>query len=163
VPARNLAPAQTLHWRSWYNLQPGDGARITSFRSSRFAPYAMSKAASRWPPSPITIRDMAAITTPSASALCVRCAGIAIKASGPSTSAAIAWPLAMTACRPIRRIRSTDTGARLGRQGRGPETVIKTPKLDSALLPPPSLRLWRLLNWLKAGRVGVLIRVIIVA
>jgi 5-methylcytosine-specific restriction enzyme A len=21
VPARNLAPAQTLHWRSWYNLQ----------------------------------------------------------------------------------------------------------------------------------------------
>jgi hypothetical protein len=86
---------------------PGDDGPSTSLRPPRYAPCASSKAASRRRRSPIIIRLIAATTTSSVSVRCARCAAIATKAHGRSTSAAIAATSATTAIRSILRIRST--------------------------------------------------------
>jgi hypothetical protein len=147
--ARNLAPAQTLPCEAGTISRAGERARIISFRSSRCAPCARSKVASRRPRSRTIIQGTAATTTSSVSGRCARSAGIATKAYGPSISAATAWPLATTACRSIRRIRSIGHGSRAGLRHRAPpirssiaahRAPVVCAELRSTSSPAPSLR-----------------------
>ena len=99
MPVRNLAPAQSLPWRSWYSLQRWRTRAKHSSRSSPYAVYAGNEASSRAQRSPIITRLTKATTTPSCSVQSARFASNAIKANGPSTLEAIAQPLEMTAYR----------------------------------------------------------------